>query len=133
MGRKSILSSSSSSSRGFWDSRASLLAGILHKGSQGRTLIPYIPHLVLGSGEQPSSRFLVLPCAIHLLVRSTSASLSPRDVTAHHSHRFVPTEKLNNYKTFTQPHIGLKKREKNVSRANHGEKKKNRILNESLY
>lgn len=73
------------------------------------TLIPYILHLVLGSGEQPSSRFLVLPCAIHLLVRSTSASLSPRDVTAHHSHWFVPTEKLNNYKTFTQPHIGLKK------------------------
>lgn len=114
--------SSSSSSRGFWDSGVSVLAGILHKGSQGRILIPYILHLVPGSGEQPFSRFLVSPCAIHLVVRSTSASLSPRDVTAHHSHWFVPTEKLNNYETFTQPHNGLKKEEKNVRRANLEEK-----------
>lgn len=112
MRRKRVLSSSS---RGFWDGGVTVLASILHKGSQGRTLVPYILHLVLGSGKQPFSRFLVLPCAIHLLVRSTSASLSPRDVRAHHSHWFVPTEKFNNYKTFTQPHIGLKKRGKKMS------------------
>lgn len=53
------------------------------------TSLPYILHLVLLSGIQPFSHFLISPCAIHLLLNSTSASLGPRDVVTYLSQWFV--------------------------------------------